>query len=66
MVQTILGAAAKAMGSLQRLADSLGVPRPDLAAWIAGDKPPPDGRVFLALVLVGDQSSRKDHDDPVP
>lgn len=65
-MQMVLRTAAKGMRGPRRLADTLGVPRPDLAAWIAGNKPPPGGVVFLALVLVRDQSSRKDHDNPVP
>jgi hypothetical protein len=49
----ILRTASKAMGGPQRLADTLGVPQPDLEAWIAGNKPPLGALVFLALVLVG-------------
>jgi hypothetical protein len=65
-MQMVLRTAAQAMGGPRRLADTLGVPQPDLEALIAGNKPPPGALVFLALVLVGGQSSRKDHDKPSP
>jgi hypothetical protein len=51
-VTRTLGRALKAMGSLQRLAEHLGVSEAEVARWLAGSGSPPTPVYLRALDLV--------------